>query len=47
MQLPKANGAEDHRKRDWRLHRRNSHNNTVLRPDSAIRGKQQAAEPGI
>jgi hypothetical protein len=31
MQLPKTNGAEDHRTRDWRLHRRNGHNNAVLR----------------
>jgi hypothetical protein len=31
MQLPKTNGAEDHRTRDWRLHRHNGHNNAVLR----------------
>jgi hypothetical protein len=28
--LPKTDGAEHHRKRDWRLHRRNGHNNAVL-----------------
>jgi hypothetical protein len=45
MQLPKTNGAEDHRKRDWRLHRRNSYNNAVLSriQPSAENNRQQNA----